>query len=309
MSIYTPFTYIIGWTQYKKFYYGAKYAQGCQPSDLWKTYFTSSNYVKEFREEFGEPDIIKIHRTFSDANSCQNFEYTYLTKIDAKNNDSFLNKSNGSKDFCNANYLKQIILENKHPFQTRPDGTSLTQDKVKAGTHNFLTRPDGTNLQTDRIKEGTHHFLMKPDGSSIGKRVSDESIRNGTHAWLTRPDGTNVNTDRVKSGTHHLLKQENGDSIGKRSAKKRIKEGTHHFLTKPDGSSLSSVVQERRVNEGTHNFLKNKGLVSCYDKEGNYVRIPTEQYHSQIGQKENWEYLHSGSKLGRSRKQNITLNN
>lgn len=99
MSIYIPFTYIIGWSQHNKFYYGCKYAQGCQPADLWTTYFTSSIKVSEFRKEFGEPDIIKIHRTFVDKDSCVLFEHQYLTKIDAKNNILFLNESNGNKDY------------------------------------------------------------------------------------------------------------------------------------------------------------------------------------------------------------------
>ena len=97
MNIYIPFTYIIGWSKHKKFYYGAKYAQGCHPSDLWESYFTSSKYVKEFREQNGEPDIIKIHRTFSDKHSCVSFENKYLNRIDAKNSQLFLNKSYESR--------------------------------------------------------------------------------------------------------------------------------------------------------------------------------------------------------------------
>lgn len=99
MDIYIPFTYIIGWSEHKKFYYGAKYAQNCQPSDLWSTYFTSSKVVNKFRKEYGEPDIIKIHRTFTDSTSCLLFEHRYLSKIDARQNELFLNKSNGNKDF------------------------------------------------------------------------------------------------------------------------------------------------------------------------------------------------------------------
>lgn len=99
MNIYTPFTYIIGWSKHKSFYYGCKYSQGCHPNDLWKSYFTSSKFVEEFRQKFGEPDIIKIHRTFPDRNSCVLFENEYLTKIDAKNHSLFLNESNGGKDF------------------------------------------------------------------------------------------------------------------------------------------------------------------------------------------------------------------
>ncbi len=64
MSIYIPYTYIIGWSLYNKYYYGVRYAKNCNPNDLWKTYFTSSKYVKEFRNNHGEPDIIQVRKTF-----------------------------------------------------------------------------------------------------------------------------------------------------------------------------------------------------------------------------------------------------
>lgn len=102
MNIYIPFTYIIGWSEHKKFYYGCRFAKNCHPDDLWTKYFTSSSYVDSFRKEFGEPDIIKIHRTFTDKTSCLIFEEKYLTKIDAKSNNLFLNESNGNKEFNTA---------------------------------------------------------------------------------------------------------------------------------------------------------------------------------------------------------------
>ena len=60
-----PYTYLIGWSKLNKYYYGVRYAKNCHPSDLWTKYFTSSKYVKQFREENGEPDIIEIRKTFS----------------------------------------------------------------------------------------------------------------------------------------------------------------------------------------------------------------------------------------------------
>lgn len=116
MTIYIPFTYIIGWSQHKKFYYGARWAKKCQPKDLWTTYFTSSKHVKRFREEFGEPDIIRIHRMFSDKTSCILFEQKYLKTINAKDNILFLNKCNGSKssyawDIESREQIKQTCLE------------------------------------------------------------------------------------------------------------------------------------------------------------------------------------------------------
>ena len=140
------------------------------------------------------------------------------------------------------------VTSGTHPWQTRPDGTSSTSDKVKNGTHPFMSRPDGTNVQTDRVNNGTHHLLTRSDGSS----VSSDRVNNGTHHLLTRSDGTNLQTDRVEAGTH--------------------------------------------------NFLKNKGLVSCYDKDGKFIRISKDLYYSQIGSKENWEYVGINSKEGKLRK-------
>lgn len=169
MNIYIPFTYIIGWTKHKKFYYGCKYAQGCKPSDLWESYFTSSEYVEEFRKNHGDPDIIKIHKTFSDSNSCIAFEHKYLTRIDAKNNESFLNKHNGGKNLKSTNQSAKKSAE-------------------------------------IQIKKRTHHWLKRPDGTSVGKTLTEERINNKTHHWLKRPDGTSHASDKVLKGTHPLLK-------------------------------------------------------------------------------------------------------
>jgi hypothetical protein len=73
--------------------------------------------VKTFREEYGEPDIIKIHKMFpNNPKSCSDFEENYLTKIDAKNHPLFLNKHNGGKTFDTTGDIispkkKQILSE------------------------------------------------------------------------------------------------------------------------------------------------------------------------------------------------------
>lgn len=96
MSIYIPFTYIIGWSSLNTYYYGRKTAKGCHPSDLWKNYFTSSNYVKDFRKLHGEPDIIQIRKTFpNNPDACKLWESKVLEKLDAQHDPRFLNKKNG----------------------------------------------------------------------------------------------------------------------------------------------------------------------------------------------------------------------
>ncbi|WP_343545695.1 hypothetical protein [Sphingomonas paucimobilis] len=63
MTAYTPFIYLIGWTELNAWYVGCRYAAKCSPSDLWTTYFTSSKVVSEIRDSFGEPDVVEIIAT------------------------------------------------------------------------------------------------------------------------------------------------------------------------------------------------------------------------------------------------------
>ena len=95
-NIYIPYTYLIGWTTYGKWYYGTRFAKGCHPSDLWVTYFTSSKHVKAFREQCGEPDVIQVRRVFSDAESAKLWEDSLLRRIPRNDYNKWLNKKFGS---------------------------------------------------------------------------------------------------------------------------------------------------------------------------------------------------------------------
>ena len=45
MTIYKPYTYLIGWTNYDMWYYGVRYTKDADPNELWKKYFTSSKHL------------------------------------------------------------------------------------------------------------------------------------------------------------------------------------------------------------------------------------------------------------------------
>lgn len=96
MDIYIPYTYLIGWTNQNKFYYGRRTAKNCHPLEFWTKYFTSSREVKKFREEHGEPDIIQIRKTFpNNPDGCKLWEAKFLERVNAQHNPKFLNKKNG----------------------------------------------------------------------------------------------------------------------------------------------------------------------------------------------------------------------
>jgi len=96
MTIYNPYTYLIGWTHLDKWYYGVRYAKGCHPSDFWDTYFTSSKYVQDLRESEGEPDVIQIRRVFDCPDKARMWEHKVLKRTNAVYEDRYINKSHAN---------------------------------------------------------------------------------------------------------------------------------------------------------------------------------------------------------------------
>lgn len=91
---YLPYVYLIGWSAHNKWYYGRRTMRGCQPSDLWVEYFTSSKAVKAFRDAHGDPDVIQIRKVFPDnPKACSRWEDRVLRRLRVDKDHRFLNKS------------------------------------------------------------------------------------------------------------------------------------------------------------------------------------------------------------------------
>lgn len=89
-----PYTYLLINKATKQVYYGCRYAKGCNPDDLWVTYFSSSKYVKELIQEHGIDSFEhKIRRTFSSAELARNWENRVLKRMKVINDNRFLNKT------------------------------------------------------------------------------------------------------------------------------------------------------------------------------------------------------------------------
>jgi hypothetical protein len=87
-----PYTYLIKWTKLGISYYGVRYAQDCNPSDLWNPYKTSSPVVKEFVALHGDPDVIKVRRIFEDKMKARVWEHRVLKKMKVVDSNNWLNK-------------------------------------------------------------------------------------------------------------------------------------------------------------------------------------------------------------------------
>lgn len=162
MHIYnTPYTYLIGWSELNIWYYGSQYGRKANPSNLWKTYFTSSKHVKKIREEYGEPDVREIRKTFpNNPEAAREWEYKVLHRLRAKQKEKFLNKTN-SKGISN----EEMLLLGKHPSQN-------IESRKKIGLSN-KGRLVGDKNPSKR--EDVRKKLRKPKSEEHKKKISESS--------------------------------------------------------------------------------------------------------------------------------------
>lgn len=87
-----PYTYLIRWSQLNISYYGVRYAQDCDPSDLWNPYKTSSIHVEKFVAQYGNPDVIQVRKIFTDTMATRLWENRVLKRMKVVSSGRWLNK-------------------------------------------------------------------------------------------------------------------------------------------------------------------------------------------------------------------------
>jgi len=94
-----PYTYLIGWKIQDKYYYGVRYAKNCNPTELMINYFTSSKEVTKMIEQYGNPDIIQIRKTFSTIEKARSWEHKVLRRMKVVESSRWLNKTDNKSIF------------------------------------------------------------------------------------------------------------------------------------------------------------------------------------------------------------------
>lgn len=89
-----PYTYLLIHNKTGMKYYGVRFAKGCHPNDLWKTYWSSSTYVKKLLKEDGPASFsVFIRKTFSSSLAARNWETKVLRRLKVVGRSDFLNKT------------------------------------------------------------------------------------------------------------------------------------------------------------------------------------------------------------------------
>lgn len=88
-----PYTYVLKHLPTNKRYYGVRYANGCDPSELMTTYFTSSKEVKRLAKEDPRQFEYSIRRQFTERTAAIAWESKVLRRLRAKDSRFWFNKT------------------------------------------------------------------------------------------------------------------------------------------------------------------------------------------------------------------------
>lgn len=180
-----PYTYLIGWSKLNVWYYGSQYAEDSHPSNLWNTYFTSSNHVKDFVIKNGNPDIIKIHKLFHTANEAKTYETQFLTRLRKYSSEFWLNKCNGSSGFmCTG-----------HSDETKRKMSVASKGKKKSKEH------------SENIVKGVMRKYGKTNISQVPevqRKIKENAIKKyGVDSW-TKTENGKLKISKHMSGRIHI---------------------------------------------------------------------------------------------------------
>lgn len=128
---YLPYTYLIGWTQYNKWYYGVRWKNISEKrhpeDDLWHHYFTTSKKVPLARTILGEPDVIQIRRKFNSVKEAQDWEHKVLRRMKAAHRFEWLNQTDNKAIPVTEEIRKKLSLCNRGVNNA---STTLTEEQV-----------------------------------------------------------------------------------------------------------------------------------------------------------------------------------
>lgn len=182
------YTYLIGWSEYDRWYYGKRTANKLSPDhDLWKVYFTSSKYVNHVRNILGEPDVIRVHKTFENNEDANEFEERFLSRVNAVSSPRWINRGNGGRKFFHNTSLsdenKKKLSESK---KGRPRSLQCRQRISKTRLDRKIPSPRKGANHTQEAKDKLSKAMKGRTPHNKGKPASEEQKRKQSESMKGR---------------------------------------------------------------------------------------------------------------------------
>lgn len=102
------YTYLLKCKPENAVYYGVRFAEGCDPTELLVTYFTSSKHVHQLIKKYGIDQFeSEVRQEFDSVDAAREWETKVLRRCDVVNSPLFINKTdNKSIDPVSAGHWK-----------------------------------------------------------------------------------------------------------------------------------------------------------------------------------------------------------
>lgn len=185
---YTPYTYLIGWTDHNLWYYGTetgKKTKTANPDNLWETYFTSSGLVTEFRKTLGEPDIIQVRKTFNTAEEAILWEHKVLRRLKVNKSPKWINNSLGGPKLSTTDMV--IITDGEIQFMIhkdsiipegfRPGVSDKSRENIKAASRKRKWHfPESAHKKS---KESRKNTILINNGETQKRYPKDKPLPEG----------------------------------------------------------------------------------------------------------------------------------
>jgi hypothetical protein len=184
MTIYTPFTYLLTFLPTGQQYYGVRTKRGCDPKDLWFSYFTSSKAVHKLIEQHGKDAFsFEIRKTFSDARSAILWEHRVLSRLNAADDPRWLNQNNGDRKFLPKaahDEETKIKIGAKHKGKTMTEEAKAKMFQTRAERYGdnppWMSRE--SNLKRSLTQKGRPAWNKGKSTSIKGRTWFNDGIRN-----------------------------------------------------------------------------------------------------------------------------------
>lgn len=228
MNIYNniPYTYLIGWSKLNKWYYGVRFSKKCHPTDLCKTYFTSSKHVHEYIKIYGIPDIIQIRKTFDDPKKARLWENKVLRRLNVIHDIKWINKS------INLSICPEAALrgaKNKKPYKLNdPRYETCRKNGLKTGTKNLIQYQSNEKIievrkKSIETKKANYDKNRKVYVNAGIKSALTAKEKGTAKNFSNNNDAKKLYCERIKKGDHpnNKTKCPHCDKVGQYRAMKR----------------------------------------------------------------------------------------
>jgi len=155
MKTNIPYTYLIGWPDLDRWYYGVRYAKKCCPDDLWNPYKTSSKIVQDFILKHGDPPIKKIRKIFNHNDNAilmaQLWENRVLKRLKVVKKEKWLN---GHDSQC---FDPSLVPKGEHHWTKQSENA----EKVRLWKEKLHNRKHYIDDHQYAMPSGDQHWTKK----------------------------------------------------------------------------------------------------------------------------------------------------